>query len=265
MKPLASTRIVESSPSQGGSQLLEGNSVRGHLTEQLVGVDQRQRGQGRQAGQGQRRIVPAQGREKTLRGDLQADEHQDRKHGGFGHHGVEIAKVTQQARAPHKEPRGQRVGGAAPHGLVRRVSDVGRRLDDPAAEAGDQGRESLDRNHVARVELVAGRRGALRAVDASDHGGQGKGNHDRQVVQRIPESRHPLEPQGRQPLVRQKTFAGIDQLRGLVIQGAGPEHQVINRGTHQQRSQGAGIRPGACNRATRVVRMIARDSIPTSG
>ena len=145
-----------------------------HLGQHLVERDQGQVGQGRHAGQGHGRIVPGRGGVERLRGDLQADEDQDREDDRLGDQEEDPVEVAEDPRRAHEERRRQRVAGPGPHRLVGGMADVRGGLDHPAEEPADQRGHALGGDDLPRRVVVAGGRGALGAVDAAHDRCQGQ-------------------------------------------------------------------------------------------
>ena len=102
------------------------------------------------------------------------------------------SEAAEVADAADEQGGRQRVGRPAAHLLVGGMADVRRRLNDAAEQAGHQRRHAFGQQDGARVVLVAGRRGALGAVDAADDRRQGERQHHRQLAQRVDE--HALPP-----------------------------------------------------------------------
>ncbi len=155
-----------------------------------------QRGQHRQRQCG---IVALRRGLERLRRDLQADEHEDGEHGGARQpleHQIEAAEV---ADAADEQGGRQGVRRSAAHLLVGGMTDVRRRLKDAAEQAGHERGHAFGQKDGARVEVVAGRRGALGAVDAADDRRQDERQHHRQLAQSVDE--HALPPGERVSLV----------------------------------------------------------------
>jgi hypothetical protein len=185
MKPLARQRSGCTIDGHVGGQRRSGQN--------LVHGDQHQVSQGRQNRQRQGREMPLRRRPKRLGGDLQADKDQDRKGGRLGQPLEQVREPAQQAGGADEHRRGQRVGGAAAHGLVGGLADVGRVLDHAPARPGRHRGQPFGQENGARVVLIAGRRRAFGAVDAADDRGQGKRQHHRQTGQGL--QSHALPPE----------------------------------------------------------------------
>ena len=116
---------------------------------------------------------------------------------GFGSASGEERDVAEHPAESDEEPGRERVRRAAAHRLVRRVPDVRRRLADAAAHPGDERRDRLDEQNVARLVLVAGDARALRDIDAADHGENRERQRERDVLAH--RDRQPFEePERRQ-------------------------------------------------------------------
>ena len=155
--------------------------------------DQRQVGQGGHARQGHGRIVAARRGVERLGRDLQADEDQDREDDRLGDQVEDPVEVAEDPRRADEQGRRQRVAGAGPHRLVGGVADVRGRLDHAAEQAADERGDPFGGDDLAGRIVVAGRRGALGAVDPADDRRQGQRDRHRQVAERLaPVAREPL-------------------------------------------------------------------------
>ena len=156
--------------------------------------------------------MPYRRRTKRLGGDLQADINQDRKKS-------RLRQPFEQVREPAKEPGcsdeeccRQRVASPSPHCLVRRMADVGRGLDDPAASSRRYGRQRLRQKNAPCIVLVARSRGALCAIDAADDRRHGKRQDDGYLGHG---RRQDLPPPGPVPGMKRqpRRITGIGQTR----------------------------------------------------
>ncbi len=207
----------------------------------LVGMDHHHRRQRRHAGNRHRRIVTHGRGMEALGRDLQADKHQDRQDRRSWDDLVKVGEAAGDAGPTDDHRGGQRVSRPAPHRLVGGVADVGRGLDHAAAGSGNHRGQAFDRDDPPGVILVASRRRALRAVDAAHNGAQRKGNHDRQILQRVAPGLKPLKLGGRQPLCRPEGGSRVDHRMPLTSrQPAGRRAHRIERPAHRQGRQGPG-------------------------
>ena len=134
--------------------------------------DERQRDRG---------AVARRRRQEALRGDLEADEDEDRGDRGLGQHGdQEREHAGRGAGADHKTGS-QRVAGSRAHRLVGRMADVGRVLDDPATAPGQHRRGGLGQQDVAGAVLVTRGGGALGVVDPADDRDERERKRDREI------------------------------------------------------------------------------------
>ena len=148
---------------------------------------------------------------EALRRDLQADEDEDRQDRRTGNDLIEIGKRAGEAGGADEGCRGERVSRPAPHRLVGGVADVGGGLDHAATGPRHDRGDRLHADDLAGGIVVAGGGGALGAVDPSHHGAQGKGNHNRQIFERVGPGLQPLQAQRGEPFTRPQRRLRIDR------------------------------------------------------
>ena len=125
------------------------------------------------------------------------------------------------------------------------MADVGSGLDHTATGTRDHRRQPLDGDHAPGVILVAGRRRALGAIDASPDRAQGKGNRDRQIMNRVVPGAEPLKPKRPQPFRRPHGRRRVD--REVGFGGGDPAHadaEKLNQPADHERCQGPGDAAG---------------------
>lgn len=213
--------------------------------EQLVGLDRDERRERGDAGDRHGRVVPLGRRVKTLRGDLEAHEHEDRQDRRAGNRLIEIGKRPCQPGESDEGGGGERVGRSAPHRLVGGMADVGRRLDHAPAHAGHERGDRLGRDHAARIVFIARRGRAFGAVDAPHDGAECKRNHDRQIAEHVGPGLEPLEPEGREPLAWPECGSRIDRGVGLVRRDpSAPRADRVHRPTGSEGRERSGNAAG---------------------
>src|SRR6267142_4802585 len=105
--------------------------------------------------------MPHRRRVKTLRGDFEADEDQDRIDRDLWDDDVQVTEVAEDAGAADEERGGEDVRRPSAHRFVGGMTDVGRRLNDAATESRDERGECFNGDDLPRVVFVADRGGAL--------------------------------------------------------------------------------------------------------
>ena len=212
--------------------------------DEFVGIDDDQCRQSRNAGQGDGGIVSDRCGVEALAGDLEADKDENRQEGWLRDQFVDIAERPRQPRSSHQQGCGQRVGGPSPHRLVGRVTDVGCRLDHPAAEAGDERRHRFDTDDLRRVIFVTGGCGAFSTVNAADHRAEGERDDDGKVRDGIGDRFQPFELEGRKPVPRPEGGGRIKASVGRRWDPSGGRSQPPQTPAHQHGSE----RPGEASR-----------------
>ncbi len=228
MKPPDKTRSV---PIRSASGPLRSASPSLDAGQHLIDEHHRQISQCRYASQRHGRIMPLVGGGETLGRDFQPDENQDRKHGRQRQDGVQRRKIANDSGRADDQGRRQRVARASSHGLVGRMADERSRLNHPTAKSRHERCHRFDGNHTARVKLIAGGRGALGAVDATDDRRQREGDHKRQISDRIARGAQPAELPYAEPLSRKPGIAhradAAAAACAAVSNGNGPAAQWI--------------------------------------
>ena len=141
----------------------------------------------------------------------------------------------------------------------------GRRLDHAAEEPADQRGDPLGGDDLAGRVVVAGRRGALGAVDPADDRGQGQRDRHRQVAERLaPVDREPgpprrqrasagppgAQPTGRCALGPQARPAARAQMQSIVDQAARRPRPPAPRGSPRAAPSAPSGSPGSRASAT---------------
>ena len=201
----------------------------------IAQLDRQQVGQRRQERQRHRGRVPCGRGLEGLHGDADAHVDDDRRQHRqrqplhqSGHQPEHPADADEQAGQ-------QGVAAARAHLLVGRLADIGRGLRDAAADAGDQGRQRLDEQHVAGAVVIAGGARAFADVDPAHHHQQAERQQQRQVGHGL---RQAVDEAGAGPGELRRQARGFRQ-RETGHAEPGQAQRVVQQRAHQESEQHA--------------------------
>ena len=118
------------------------------------------------------------------------------------------------------------------------MADVGSALNNTATGSSDDRGNAFRANDGARVVFITGCRSTFGTIDPANHSAQRKGNHNRQILDRIGPRLQPFKPQCSQPLSRPERGLRINsRLKGTGRNPASRCADGLNQTTDQEGGQ----------------------------